>query len=130
MKIIEKNYLNTVSKGRMSESDFKNKMSLIKGATNLESISNVDVIVEAVFEEMSLKKEMFERIDKIAKKNCNPRPHIIVISLIPFLLFDNKNAIPNITKTPTNPDKFVIWCNLVAENNYGIELHIYLFPQL
>ena len=70
MKIIEKNYLNTVSKGRMSESDFKNKMSLIKGATNLESISTVDVIVEAVFEEMSLKKEMFERIDKLAKENC------------------------------------------------------------
>ena len=70
MKIIEKNYLNTVSKGRMNESDFKNKMSLIKGATNLESISNVDVIVEAVFEEMSLKKEMFERIDKLAKENC------------------------------------------------------------
>ena len=70
MKIIEKNYLNTVSKGRMSESEFKNKMSLIKGATNLESIANVDVVVEAVFEEMSLKKEMFERIDMLAKENC------------------------------------------------------------
>ena len=70
MKIIEKNYLNTVSKGRMSESDFKNKMSLIRGATNLDSISSVDVVVEAVFEEMTLKKEMFERIDKLAKENC------------------------------------------------------------
>ena len=45
-------------------------MSLIKGATSLESISSADVVVEAVFEEMSLKKEMFERIDKIAKENC------------------------------------------------------------
>ena len=70
MKIIEKNYSNTVAKGRMSEDDFKNKMSLIKGATSLESISSADVVVEAVFEEMSLKKEMFERIDKIAKENC------------------------------------------------------------
>ena len=70
IKIIEKNYSNTVAKGRMSEDDFKNKMSLIKGATSLESISSADVVVEAVFEEMSLKKEMFERIDKIAKENC------------------------------------------------------------
>ena len=70
MKIIQKNYSNTVAKGRMSEDDFKNKMSLIKGATSLESISSADVVVEAVFEEMSLKKEMFERIDKIAKENC------------------------------------------------------------
>ena len=60
MKIIEKNYSNTVAKGRMSEDDFKNKMSLIKGATSLESISSADVVVEAVFEEMTLKKEMFE----------------------------------------------------------------------
>ncbi len=70
LQIIEKNYASTVSKGRMSENDFKKKMSLIKGATSLEQISNADVIVEAVFEEMSLKKTMFSRIDKIAKENC------------------------------------------------------------
>ena len=67
MKIIEKNYLNTVSKGRMSENAFKEKMSLITGSINLESISNADVIIEAVFEEMNLKKEMFKKIDKLAK---------------------------------------------------------------
>ena len=67
MKIIKKNYLNTVSKGRMSENAFKEKMSLITGSINLESISNADVIIEAVFEEMNLKKEMFKKIDKLAK---------------------------------------------------------------
>ena len=69
MKIIEKNYFNTVSKGRMNENEFKNRMSLIKGSTNLESIANSDVVVEAVFEEMNLKKEMFIKIDKLAKEN-------------------------------------------------------------
>ncbi len=69
MKIIEKNYSNTVSKGRLTESEFKNRMSLIKGATNLESIIDADVVVEAVFEEMRLKKEMFSKIDKLAKQN-------------------------------------------------------------
>ncbi len=70
INLIEKNYSNTVSKGKMSEDDFKKRMSLIKGATSLESISNADIVVEAVFEEMNLKKDMFARIDKIAKKNC------------------------------------------------------------
>ncbi len=69
MKIIEKNYSNTVSKGRMSENELKNRMSLIKGATNLESIVDADVVIEAVFEEMKLKKEMFAKIDKLAKEN-------------------------------------------------------------
>ena len=70
IKIIEKNYSNTVSKGKMSDSEFKNRMSLIKGATSLESIVGADVVVEAVFEEMKLKKEMFSRIDKLAKENA------------------------------------------------------------
>ncbi len=70
MKIIEKNYSNTVKKGRISENDFKNKMSIINGTTNLESISDADIVVEAVFEEMNLKKEMFAKIDKLAKENC------------------------------------------------------------
>ena len=62
MKIIEKNYFNTVSKGRMSENEFKNRMSLIKGSTNLESIANSDVVVEAVFEEMNLKKKCSSKL--------------------------------------------------------------------
>ena len=70
IKIIEKNYSNTVSKGRMTEAIFKKTMSLIKGSTSLESISNADIVVEAVFEEMNLKKEMFQRIDKLAKESC------------------------------------------------------------
>ena len=71
IKIIKKNYANTVSKGRMSENEFKKRMSLIKGSTDLESIANSDiVVVEAVFEEMNLKKEMFIKIDKLAKENC------------------------------------------------------------
>ena len=70
ISIIEKNYMNTVSKGRMSNESFKKRMSLIEGTTNLDKISNVDIVIEAVFEDMQLKKDMFARIDKIAKSNC------------------------------------------------------------
>ena len=69
LEVIEKNYSSTVKKGRMSENDFKSKMSLISGSTNLESISDADIVIEAVFEEMTLKKEMFAKIDKLAKEH-------------------------------------------------------------
>ena len=69
MNIIEKNYSNTVSKGRMTQNEFKKRMSLISGSSKLDSISNADVVVEAVFEEMNLKKEMFSKIDALAKEN-------------------------------------------------------------
>ena len=53
IKIIEKNYANTVSKGRMSPNELKKRMSLINASTDLESISEADIVIEAVFEEMT-----------------------------------------------------------------------------
>ena len=70
IKIIEKNYANTVSKGKMSSNELKKRMSLIKGSTDLESISEADIVIEAVFEEMNLKREMFAKIDAVAKETC------------------------------------------------------------
>ena len=70
IKIIEKNYANTVSKGKMSSNELKKRMSLIKGSTDLESISEADIVIEAVFEEMNLKREMFAKIDEVAKETC------------------------------------------------------------
>ena len=46
----------------MSENDFKSKMSLISGSTNLESISDADIVIEAVFEEMTLKKKCLQKL--------------------------------------------------------------------
>ena len=67
LKIIEQNYKNSVSKGKLKDEEFKKRLSLIKGETNIEKISSADIIIEAVFEEMSLKKDMFKVIDEIAK---------------------------------------------------------------
>ena len=67
LKIIEKNYKNSLLKGRLKENEMKKRMSLIKGTTKIEMISSSDIIVEAVFEEMQLKKDMFKLIDKFAK---------------------------------------------------------------
>lgn len=65
--IIQTNYDNTVSKGRMTADTRDACMKLISGTTNYDEIADCDLIVEAVFENMALKKEIFQELDKVAK---------------------------------------------------------------
>ena len=67
LRIIQANYDNTVSKGRMTADARDACMKLISGTTNYDEISDCDLIVEAVFENMALKKEIFQELDKVAK---------------------------------------------------------------
>ncbi|HEC81177.1 MAG TPA: 3-hydroxybutyryl-CoA dehydrogenase, partial [Thermoplasmatales archaeon] len=46
----------------------KNVLSRIKGTTKLEDLKDVDLIIEAVFENVTVKKELFQELDKICKK--------------------------------------------------------------
>jgi 3-hydroxyacyl-CoA dehydrogenase len=68
--IIAKNYASTVSKGRLSQADMDARMGRIAGATNWDGLAEVDLVIEAVFEEMGLKKEIFGRLDKICRKDA------------------------------------------------------------
>jgi 3-hydroxyacyl-CoA dehydrogenase len=68
--IIRKNYENTVAKGRMTPEQLDECMALITGAIEYDGISDCDLIVEAVFENMALKKEIFAELDKVAKKGA------------------------------------------------------------
>ena len=68
--IIRKNYENTASKGRISIEDVEQRMGLISGDISMESLSNKDLIIEAVFENMDLKKEIFSKLSSIAKKDA------------------------------------------------------------
>ena len=66
--IIRKNYENTASKGRITIQDVEHRMSLISGDVSMEALSNKDMIIEAVFENMELKKEIFSKLNTIAKQ--------------------------------------------------------------
>ena len=68
--IIRKNYENTANKGRISIEDVENRMNLINGQISMESLSTKDLIIEAVFENMDLKKEIFSQLDTIAKEGA------------------------------------------------------------
>jgi 3-hydroxyacyl-CoA dehydrogenase len=64
---IKGNYANTVSKGRLTQDAMDKRMALLTGATDMRAIGDADIVIEAVFEEMSVKKEIFAKIDAIAK---------------------------------------------------------------
>ncbi len=60
-------YESSMSKGRISRDDFDKRMSLLSGTTDFSRISRADIVVEAVFEEMLVKKNVFEKLDSICK---------------------------------------------------------------
>ena len=65
--VVRKNYEATASRGRLTAQDVEKRMGLIKGTTDFGAIADADIVVEAVFEEMPIKKEVFAKIDKICK---------------------------------------------------------------
>ena len=68
--IIRKNYENTASKGRISIEDVEKRMNLINGDVSINSLSEKDLIIEAVFENMDLKKEIFSKLNTVAKNGA------------------------------------------------------------
>jgi len=64
---IRKNYENTAKKGRLTQADVETRMGLLTGTLALEDLADCDLIIEAVFENMDIKKDVFGRLDKIAK---------------------------------------------------------------
>jgi len=65
--ICRKNYENTAAKGRITKEDVEKRLSLIKGTLSLDDFKDVDLVIEAVYENMDLKKEIFAKLDKICK---------------------------------------------------------------
>ena len=70
LAIIKKNYENTANKGRISMEDVETRMGLITGELSVEALNSQDLIIEAVFENMDLKKEIFKKLDGIAKEGA------------------------------------------------------------
>src|SRR5919201_994536 len=65
--VVRKNYETTASKGRMTMQDVDKRMGLLTGTTDFNAVKDADIVIEAVFEEMPVKKEVFARLDGIAK---------------------------------------------------------------
>ena len=68
--VIRNNYENTAKKGRISDAQVEQAMGLINPTTEMESLGDADLIIEAVFEQMEIKKEIFAKLDTIAKQDA------------------------------------------------------------
>jgi 3-hydroxyacyl-CoA dehydrogenase len=67
---IKKNYSATVEKGRLTQPEMDKRMGLIRGSANLGDVANADILIEAVFERMDVKQELFRKLDAMAKQGA------------------------------------------------------------
>jgi len=66
MKVVRGNYERSARSGRFSMDEVERRMSLISGSLDLSALRDADLIVEAVFERMAVKKTLFAMLDTIA----------------------------------------------------------------
>jgi 3-hydroxyacyl-CoA dehydrogenase len=88
---IRGNYAATVSKGRLKQDEMDKRISLIRTTTKLEEAKDADIVIEAVFERMDVKQDMFKKLDTLMK------PGAILATNTSTL---DVNAIAAVTKRP------------------------------
>jgi 3-hydroxyacyl-CoA dehydrogenase len=89
--VIRKNYEATVKKGRLTESQLQERMALIQGVIDYAAIADADLVIEAVFENMDVKKEVFGKFDRICKPGAIMATNTSTLDV---------NAIAAVTKRP------------------------------
>ncbi|TAL94615.1 MAG: 3-hydroxyacyl-CoA dehydrogenase [Paraburkholderia sp.] len=67
---IRKNYEGTVKKGKLTPEALEQRMALITPTLSYEDLGNADLIIEAVFEELGVKEQVFKRLDEVAKQGA------------------------------------------------------------
>jgi 3-hydroxyacyl-CoA dehydrogenase len=93
--VIRRNYEATAAKGRITAEDVEKRMALLTPSLSFDALAAADLVIEAVFESMALKKQIFARLDRIAK------PGAILASNTSFLDLDE------IAAATTRPDHVV-----------------------
>ncbi|MGH1349298.1 MAG: 3-hydroxyacyl-CoA dehydrogenase NAD-binding domain-containing protein [Methyloligellaceae bacterium] len=79
---IEKNYQKTAQRGGLTEQQVEAALSMIDGSTDFDKVSEADLVIEAVFENLELKKKIFRDLDE------KTRPGTILASNTSYLDID------------------------------------------
>jgi len=85
----------SIEKGKMTADEKKKILSHVKDSTKLEDLKDVDLVIEAIFENIKVKKELFQNLDKICKKDT--------------YFASNTSTIPitDLASATTRPEKFI-----------------------
>lgn len=70
LSTIDKNLARQVSKGTLSEEDKTATLSRINGSLSVECVRNADIVIEAIVESESVKKDLFTKVDSLAKPDA------------------------------------------------------------
>ena len=70
LSIIRKNYENTARRGRLTMDEVEKRMGLIRGSLDLAALADSDLVIEAVYENMDVKKEVFAKLDSLVKQGA------------------------------------------------------------
>jgi 3-hydroxyacyl-CoA dehydrogenase len=67
---VKKNYESTLKKGRLTQDEFDKRIKQITGTLSYDDIKSADLVIEAVFEDLQVKKQVFQKLDKVAKSGA------------------------------------------------------------
>src|SRR5277367_1550426 len=67
LAVVKKNYESTLKKGLLTPAQFEERLALISGTLSYDDIADADLVIEAVFEDMGVKKQVFETLDRKAR---------------------------------------------------------------
>ncbi len=65
--VVRSNYEGSAKRGSLTAADVETRMSLLSGSTSIDDLAQCDLVIEAVFENMEIKKEIFADFDRIMK---------------------------------------------------------------
>ncbi|HEX4507326.1 MAG TPA: 3-hydroxyacyl-CoA dehydrogenase NAD-binding domain-containing protein [Alphaproteobacteria bacterium] len=64
---IRGNYANTVSKGKLTQEAMDQRMALLTPTTDIAAVADADIVIEAVFERMDIKRDIFRKLDRLCR---------------------------------------------------------------
>jgi 3-hydroxyacyl-CoA dehydrogenase len=64
---VKDNYTTTVKRGKLSPAEMEQRLALITGTLQMVDVKDADMVIEAVFEDMGLKQDIFRQLDTLAK---------------------------------------------------------------
>jgi len=67
ISIIRKNYESSLKKGKLTSADLDKRMALLTPSIKMEDLATSDMVIEAVFEDMGVKEQVFKKLDQILK---------------------------------------------------------------
>ena len=90
---IRRNYENSMKKGKLRPDELDRRLALLSPTLNYDGFADVDLAIEAVFEDMEVKKAVFQTLDKVCKAGA------ILASNTSYL---NLDQIATFTKRPAD----------------------------